>query len=71
MNDGTVRQYNYTIDKQQLAVFALNPKTINHRVSYWLRNLVSSTRFVCINSGGIGYYATTFSGGVRPAFAIG
>lgn len=61
----------YTIDKTQLALFALHPKFITNRFEYWLRDVVSANMFA-----NVGYYGSatsanaTKSSGVRPVFAI-
>lgn len=62
----------YTIDKTQLALFALHPKFITERSEYWLRDVVSTTMFA-----NVGYYGSATSAnatkesGVRPIVAIG
>lgn len=70
--DGTTVPANYTIDKTQLALFALAPKFITNRANQWLRDVVSEARFALVydhgtaDSGG-----ASDSLGVRPVFAIG
>lgn len=62
---------NYTIDKSQLALFALDPSRICNRAGWWLRDVVSAARFACV--AGHGYadsFNASFAFGVRPAFAI-
>ncbi len=63
---------NRTIDKQQLAIFKLNPKDINKKQNIWLRDVVSSNQFANVNSSGFSTFnnAST-SYGVRPVFPIG
>lgn len=63
----------YTVDKQQLALFALNPKRLNIRASYWLRDVVSSSDFAFVYYGGSAgsAAASTSHVGVRPCFPIG
>lgn len=71
-NDGTVATKRTTIDKQQLALFALSPKSVNIRSTYWLRDVVSATVFAYVTYFGLAYYyGATNSLGVRPVFAIG
>lgn len=71
-NNGTVIPIRYTIDKQQLAVFALNPRIANIRSPYWLRDVVSAADFAVVNFNGVAsYYSASNSLGVRPVFAIG
>ncbi len=70
--DGTTIVTRYTINKQQLALFSLNPRAINNRVSIWLRDVVSASRFAYVDNFGYANYAyASYSRGVRPAFAIG
>lgn len=70
--NGSTIPNRYTISKQQLALFALNPKKVNIRATYWLRDVVSSAYFAAVNSiGNADYYYASGSPGVRPAFPIG
>ena len=60
----------YTIDREQLALFRLNPNAFG-KVSYWLRDVVNASAFAYVASGGNAYYASAnFTGNVRPAFAL-
>ena len=69
---GTANPTRYTIDKQQLAIFALNPKAINKRETLWLRDVVSSTAFALVGSKGIASCnGASDSDGVRPVFPVG
>ena len=54
----------------QMAAFRLNSNLVYNRQNYWLRNIVSSTRFAFVTGYGYAYtdYAST-SFGVRP-FAL-
>ena len=62
----------YTINKQQLALFSLNPGMINRRRFYWLMDVVSSAHFADVSDKGrVDYFGATNSFGVRPVFAIG
>lgn len=62
---------NYTIDKSQLALFALDPSRICNRAYWWLRCAVSAAYFAYISSYGIASYANaSYAFGVRPAFGI-
>ena len=62
----------YTINKQQLSLFRLNPRAINYRVSIWLRDVVSSSYFAFVHVYGHAHcLGASYSIGVRPAFAIG
>ena len=68
---GSGKNYLYTIDKAQLALFRLNPAMVNLRYSYWLRNVASEIRFALVYDSGhaTSYYASN-SFGVRPVFAV-
>lgn len=63
--------HNIGVGKSQLPLFRLNPRMINTKQSYWLRDVVSASHFAYV--GYIGYansrYAS-FAFGVRPAFSI-
>ena len=69
--DGTFISYRYTIDKSQLALFALRPDLICNRASWWLRVVVSGAYFAFVHWGGYAncHYAS-HALGVRPAFGI-
>lgn len=62
---------NYTIDKSQLPLFALEPSRICNCDTWWLRDVVSAEYFANVGcfSGADGNNAS-YSFGVRPAFAI-
>lgn len=71
-NNGVTIPKRYTVAKQQLALFALNPRAINNRITIWLRDVVSATQFAYANNGGVaGNTGASYSGGVRPEFCIG
>ena len=63
--------YNIGVGKSQLPLFRLNPRMINTRQSYWLRDVVSAAYFALVDHRG---YATrnnaSYDRGVRPAFSI-
>ena len=62
---------NVTTEKQQLALFRLNPAMVNLRYVYWLRDVVSATTFACVVTAGIAYAGSASSSyGVRPVFAV-
>ena len=70
--NGTTIVTRYTINKQQLSLFRLNPRAINNRVSIWLRDVVSSSYFAYVHYDGTATFGNaSVSRGVRPAFAIG
>ena len=62
---------NYTIDKSQLPLFALEPSRICNRANWWLRDVVSAASFAFVGYGGrAASYNASNSIGVRPAFGI-
>lgn len=70
--DGSVIPYRYTIDKSQLALYAVCPKFIHNRQTFWLRDVVSAAYFAHVGYYGYttyGYASTSY--GVRPVFPIG
>lgn len=75
--DGTVIPKRYTNSDRQLALFMICPEFINAtadgtRFSYWLRDVVSSSRFVRVTDyGPATETASSLEYGIRPAFAIG
>lgn len=70
--NGIVTPTRYTINKQQLAIFLLNPRDINIRQTYWLRDVATAAGFACVNIRGVTVSGTASdSGGVRPVFPIG
>lgn len=71
-NDGVTIPTRYTINKQQLAAFALNPRSINNRETIWLRDVVSAAYFALVASYGFANCdSASTSYGVRPVAAIG
>lgn len=69
---GTMTPYRYTVAKQQFALFALNPKMVNRRHTYWLRDVATASAFASVlNGGNAAYNAASNSIGVRPEFIIG
>ena len=66
-----IRDSNYTVEKSQLPLFALNPAAIATRYDYWLRDVVTAADFALVSYGGYaGNYSASASIGVRPAFCI-
>ena len=62
---------NYTIDKSQLPLFALEPSRICNRASWWLRDVVSAIYFSYASNYGIDDYSNASNSlGVRPVFGI-
>ena len=69
---GSIFVNRYTTNKQQLALFSLNPGIINRRQTIWLRDVGSSSYVACVSGNGLaGYYSASTPNGVRPVFAIG
>lgn len=69
--NGTALPYSYTVDKSQYPLFAFRPDLISNRQSYWLRDVVSASRFADVNyNGRAGSYLASSALGVRPAFSI-
>ena len=63
--------YNIGVGKTQLPLFALNPKLINTKQGFWLRDVVSAAYFATVSSEGVATYnVASFATGVRPAFSI-
>lgn len=63
--------HNIGVGKSQLPLFALNPKLINTRQSFWLRDVVSAVYFAYVGSYcGANYDGASGAYGVRPAFSI-
>lgn len=62
---------NYRVEKSQLPLFALDPRRICNRAWYWLRDVVTASRFALVNGyGNADSSSAGSSGGVRPAFCI-
>lgn len=71
-SNGVVLLNKYTTGKQQLALFALNPKMVNTRQTYWLRDVVSASSFALEDAlGRAADSGASSSNGVRPYFIIG
>lgn len=75
--NGTNVPTSHTIDKSQLSLFRLDKSKIvalsdaGTRISWWLRDVVSASRFAYVANGGhASGTAASNSDGVRPAFLI-
>lgn len=69
--NGSALPNSYTIDKSQYPLFAFRPDMISNRAWFWLRDVVSASRFAGVGSyGNAYYYYASNAGGVRPAFSI-
>jgi hypothetical protein len=70
-SSGILGLYNVGVEKSQLPLFALNPRMINTRQSYWLRDVVSASNFALVyGDGSASGSGASFARGVRPAFSI-
>lgn len=59
-----------TIDREQLALFRLNPNAFG-RTSVWLRDVITSSYFAAVNAAGNAYYyGANYMNSVCPAFAL-
>lgn len=72
VSDGTTIPNNYRVEKSQLPLFQHEPSRICNRANWWLRDVISASRFALVTYNGLAYhdYASN-SYGVRPAFCIG
>jgi hypothetical protein len=62
---------NTTIDKTQIRMFKIAPEFITTRAAWWLRDVVSSTRFAHVSGLGTAINrVASNSYGVRLAFGI-
>jgi len=63
--------FNIGVGKSQLPLFSLNPKLINTRQSFWLRDVVSAAYFANVSGDGYANCGDASRAiGVRPAFSI-
>lgn len=70
-NDGSTIPYLETIDKSQFPLFAHDPSMLSNRQAFWLRDVVSDSRFANISDNGFAdYHSAIYALGVRPAFSI-
>lgn len=71
VSDGTTVPNNYRVEKSQLPLFQHEPSRICNRANWWLRDVISASRFAYVShDGGADYYGASYSLGVRPAFCI-
>lgn len=72
MPNGAVTPYNYRVEKSQLPLFQHDHSKMSIRSPWWLRDVVTGTKFASVNSDGdANYNAASNTRGVRPAFCIG
>ena len=71
VSDGTTVPNNYRVEKSQLPLFQHEPSRICNRANWWLRDVISASRFAFVrDTGGASYLYASISNGVRPAFCI-
>lgn len=71
VSDGTTVPNNYRVEKSQLPLFQHEPSRICNRASWWLRDVISASRFAGVSNSGLAYCGhASGSFGVRPAFCI-
>lgn len=71
VSDGSNVPANYRVEKSQLPLFQHEPSRICNRATWWLRDVITASRFACVSYGGnAGYDNASNSLGVRPAFCI-
>lgn len=71
VSDGTTVPNNYRVEKSQLPLFQHEPSRICNRANWWLRDVISASRFALVdNYGNATYTGASASLGVRPAFCI-
>lgn len=71
VSDGSNVPANYRVEKSQLPLFQHEPSRICNRATWWLRDVITASFFVNVNSAGhASYDNASRSLGVRPAFCI-
>lgn len=71
VSDGSNVPTNYRVEKSQLPLFQHEPSRICNRATWWLRDVITASRFARVNYyGHADYYDASYSLGVRPAFCI-
>lgn len=71
VSTGSAIPMNHKIEKSQLLLFQYNPSIICNRVTWWLRDVITDSRFSLIyNNGNASYSGAGSLHGVRPAFCI-
>lgn len=71
VSDGSNVPTNYRVEKSQLPLFQHEPSRICNRATWWLRDVITASRFAFVNGVGYAdYYDASYSFGVRPAFCI-
>lgn len=71
VSDGSNVPANYRVEKSQLPLFQHEPSRICNRNNWWLRDVITASRFAHVDTNGnANYYYASNSFGVRPAFCI-
>ena len=71
VSDGSNAPANYRVEKSQLPLFQHEPSRICNRAAWWLRDVITASRFADVNGGGGASCGdASYSIGVRPAFCI-
>lgn len=71
VSDGSNVPANYRVEKSQLPLFQHEPSRICNRATWWLRDVITASRFAFVDSDGHAYYYNASGSlGVRPAFCI-
>ena len=71
VSDGSNIPANYRVEKSQLPLFQHEPSRICNRNNWWLRDVITASRFASVSdNGGAAYNNASNSNGVRPAFCI-
>lgn len=69
--NGSAVYTNYRVEKSQLPLFAHAPSMISNRQSFWLRDVISASRFAVVAADGLAASGTASTSlGVRPYFCI-
>lgn len=71
VSDGSNVPANYRVEKSQLPLFQHEPSRICNRNNWWLRDVITASRFASVDAcGNADYNLASYSFGVRPAFCI-
>lgn len=71
VSDGSNVPASYRVEKSQLPLFQHEPSRICNRAAWWLRDVITASRFASVgDNGNAAYGDASVSLGVRPAFCI-
>lgn len=71
VSDGSNVPANHRVEKSQLPLFQHEPSRICNRATWWLRDVITASRFALVDYDGYAHYTTASDSlGVRPAFCI-